>query len=129
MPTLDLHIWHADRQSQSRTAGNPESDRHRSALECLFADTKTRGFDIEDTHLRDIRKLDLLMPIIALAAAWASHAADNITGTKDLPRKRHGYYAKSWFRTGFDHLRNLLQNRDMKILKTWPTHRKTWGVV
>lgn len=106
-----------------------EEYRKRWAIECLFADAKTRGFNFEDTHLRDPRKLDLLMSIIALAAAWASRTARKVMGTRDLPRKPHGYYAKSWFRTGFDIIRNLLRNRNIKIVNTWPDHRKSWGVV
>lgn len=94
--------------------------RKRWAIECLFADTKSRGFNFEDTHLRDLRKLDLLMSIIALAAAWASRVATRLIGAKDLPRKPHGYYAKSWFRTGFDHIRNLLRNRKTKLVNSWP---------
>jgi hypothetical protein len=32
LPKTDLHICHADRESQSEPARNPESDRRRSAL-------------------------------------------------------------------------------------------------
>ena len=42
----------------------------RWGIECLFGDTKTRGFNMEDTRLTDPRKLDLLIGLVALAVAW-----------------------------------------------------------
>jgi hypothetical protein len=41
--------------------------RRRWDVECLFADAKTRGFNIEDTHITDPAKLGTLLVIIALA--------------------------------------------------------------
>lgn len=86
--------------------------RKRWAVECLFADTKTRGFNIEDTRLTNPKKLDLLIAVIALAAAWASRTAALVTRRNALPRKSHGYYAKSFFRTGFDAIRNLIRSQN-----------------
>ena len=51
----------------------------------------------------------LLLGVLALAMAWASKTAARLIGTKKNPRKSHGYYAKSWFRIGFDHLRHMLR--------------------
>lgn len=98
--------------------------RKRWAIESLFGDTKTRGLNIEDTRLTDPRKLDILMSIVALAAAWASRTAALITGKKARPRKKHGYYAKSSFRTGFDHIRNLLRSMPQDALGAWQNLRK-----
>ena len=77
----------------------------------MFGDTKTRGLNLEDTRLTSLRKLDLLMAATAIAIAWATATAAKIIGTKPMPRKKHGYYAKSYFRTGFDHIRNLLRTQ------------------
>ncbi|MDS9469751.1 transposase [Paracoccus sp. MBLB3053] len=41
-----------------------EAYRKRWAIECLFGDTKTRGLNLEDTRLREPRKLGLLMPLL-----------------------------------------------------------------
>jgi hypothetical protein len=87
--------------------------RGRWAIESLFADTKTRGLNLEDTRLTDPHKLDLLMAIVAIATAWASATAAKLAGSRALPRKTHGYYAKSFFRTGFDHLRNLFRSENI----------------
>ena len=93
--------------------------RKRWAIECLFGDAKTRGLNLEDTRLSDPRKLDLLMGLVALALAWAARAARDLLGTRWPKRKAHGYLAKSWFRTGFDRIRNLLRSDPMEAIQPW----------
>jgi len=91
----------------------------RWAIECLFGDAKTRGLNLEDTRLTDPRKLDLLMGLVALAIAWAARAARDLLGMRWPKRKSHGYLAKSWFRTGFDRIRNLLRSDPIKAIDPW----------
>ena len=86
-----------------------ERYKKRWEIECLFAEAKTRGLNMEDTRLTDPRKLHLLMAIVALALAWAAATAASLLGSRAPARKAHGYLSKSWFRTGFDHLRNTLR--------------------
>ncbi len=93
--------------------------RKRWAIECLFGDAKTRGLNLEDTRLSDPRKLDLLMGLVALAIAWAARAARDFLGPRWPKRKAHGYLAKSWFRTGFDQIRNLLRSDPIKAIDPW----------
>lgn len=64
---------------------------------------------MEDTRLTDLRKLDLLMAIVALALAWASATAASLLGSRTPARKAHGYLSRSWFRTGLDHLRHVFR--------------------
>ena len=97
-----------------------ETYRKRWAIECLFADAKTRGLNLEDTRLTHPRKLDLLMAIVALALVWAGRAATTLLGNRAPARKTHGYLAKSWFRTGFEHLRNLFRaGNATKAITPW----------
>lgn len=106
--------------------------RKRWAIESLFGNTKTRGLNFEDTRLTDPRKLDLLTAIIALAVAWAARAARTILGNDAPPRKTHGYRAKSYFRTGFDFIRNRLRADPKDPIPEWrnlPTPRKISRVV
>ncbi|MDB2423767.1 hypothetical protein N9X05_17690 [Paracoccaceae bacterium] len=84
--------------------------RRRWAIECLFGDTKTRGLNLEDTRLQIASKLSLLLAIVSLAVVWANRTASTFIGRGTLKRKTHGYYAKSWFRTGFDEIRRLLRS-------------------
>jgi hypothetical protein len=81
----------------------------RWEIECLFAEAKTRGLNMEDTRLTCPRKLDLLMAIVALAIAWAAATAASLLGSRAPARKAHGYLSRSWFRTGLDHLRHVLR--------------------
>jgi len=93
--------------------------RQRWSIECLFGDSKTRGLNMEDTGLTDTRKLSMLLAIVAIAMAWSSKTAAIALGTNKPPRKNHGYFAKSWFRTGFDLLRNFLRAGDEDAFKPW----------
>ena len=107
--------------------------RKRWAIECLFGDAKTRGLNLEDTRLTCPRKLDLLMAIVALVLAWAGRAASTLLGNRAPARKAHGYLSRSWFRTGFDHLRQLLSaGQATDALDPWrrlPKPLKIQGVV
>lgn len=93
--------------------------RQRWSIECLFGDSKTRGLNMEDTGLTIARKLSLLLSIVAIAMAWSSKTAAIALGTHKPPKKNHGYLAKSWFRTGFDLLRNLLRARSDNAFRPW----------
>jgi hypothetical protein len=93
--------------------------RKRWAIECLFGDAKTRGLNIEDTRITQPRKLALLMALVALAIAWAGRAAADLLGPGSPARKSHGYFAQSWFRTGFDQIRNLLGSDPIAAIDAW----------
>jgi hypothetical protein len=107
--------------------------RKRWAIECLFGDAKTRGLNLEDTRLTDPRRLELLMSLVALALGWAARAAADLLGKNTPPRKSDGHYAKSWFRTGFDHIRNRLRSNPLDAIEPWhritPKQKKSGRVV
>ena len=100
-----------------------ETYRKRWAIECLFGDARTRGLSLEDTRITDPRKLGLLMALVALTLGRAGRAAADLLGNHVPPRKRHGYYARSWFRTGFDHIPNRLRSDPSGAIASW--HRIT----
>ena len=93
--------------------------RKRWGIECLFADAKTRGLNIEDTHITDPDKLATLLVVVALAVTWAHRCASLAMGRKGIRRKAHGRREKSWFRTGFDALRNWIIHRPGQALDAW----------
>ena len=110
--------------------------RKRWAIECMFGDAKTRGLNIEDTRLTNPRKLALLMALAALAIVWAGRIAADLLGVGAPKRKAHGYFAQSWFRVGFDRLRNLLASDQDEAVSPWrrlqksdPKHSLVKGVV
>lgn len=93
--------------------------RKRWGIECLFGDTKTRGFNIEDTHITNPEKLKTLLAIVALALAWAYRCATAALGLRAIRRKVHGRRQKSWFRTGFDTLRRWIIHDPKKAIRAW----------
>jgi hypothetical protein len=93
--------------------------KKRWAIESLFGDTKTRGINLEDTRLTIAKKLDLLLGIVALAVAWASKTASKLIGSGKMKRKKHGYFAKSFFRIGFDQIRKLLRSDPIQAVSPW----------
>ena len=93
--------------------------RRRWAIECLFGDAKTRGLNLEDTHMTDPAKIDTLTAILTLAMTWVYKTATATMGMKAIPRKTHGRRQKSWFRTGFDALRNALLNAPQTAAILW----------
>ena len=95
----------------------------RWAIECLLAEAKTKGFNLEDTRLSIAKKLSLLIGIVALAMAWAAKMASKKLGTQKRPRKSHGRYAKSIFRIGLDEIRRLLRTHPEQAFRHWPKLR------
>lgn len=93
--------------------------RRRWGIECMFADAKTRGLNIEDTHIIDPQKLDTLLVVIALAVTWAYRCATRSMGRKAIPKKAHGRRQKSWFRKGLDTLRNWILHQPEQAIKAW----------
>ncbi len=93
--------------------------RKRWAIECLFGDAKTRGLNLDDTRLTRPQKLNLLLGIVALAMAWVSKTASRLIRAAKMLRKKHGYYAKSWFRVGLDQIRRLLRTDPITAIEPW----------
>ena len=77
-------------------------------IECLFADAKTKGFNIEDTHMIDPSKLTTLFIMVTLSMTWSYRCSSQEMGRGSIRKKKHGRFEKSWFRTGLDALRNWI---------------------
>jgi hypothetical protein len=86
--------------------------RTRWKIETLFAALKTRGFDLEATHITAPKKLVLLVGVLALASALAYKTGLWVTKLKPTAIKKHGRLAKSIFRRGLETLKKLLASTD-----------------
>ncbi len=85
----------------------------RWAIETMFGCLKSRGFEMEETHLTDTRKISKLLMLLALALCLAMLTGEiktQITRTVKMKLKNNGRYAKSLFRIGLDALQNVLFN-------------------
>jgi hypothetical protein len=87
----------------------------RWGIETLFGVFKTRGFCLESTHLTDTERLSKLLALLSLALCWVFLTGKWLHQLKPLMMKKHGRRAKSIFRYGFDHLRNIVLNLEPKM--------------
>lgn len=88
-----------------------ESYKQRWQIESAFRALKTSGFNIEDTHLTDINRIDKLLAIVLIAFLWAYrdgiYVHQNIKAIKIKP---HGRKAKSIFKYGLEYITAILIN-------------------
>jgi hypothetical protein len=82
----------------------------RWQIETLFGCLKSRGFDLEATHLTQPERLARLLAVLALAFAWAIAAGEWVCERRPLTIQAHKRLTKSLFRTGLDALRQVLCN-------------------
>lgn len=81
---------------------------HRWEIETLFGCLKTRGFNLEDTHITRLDRLAKLMAILAVAFCWAHKIGEWQNAVKPIKIKKHGRKAISIFRSGVNILRRIL---------------------
>ena len=82
----------------------------RWAIETLFGILKSRGFNLEDTHLKEMERLSKLVALLTLAMVWAIRVGEWLTVQTPIPIKNHGRKAKSIFRVGCDYIRDGMIN-------------------
>ena len=80
----------------------------RWQIETLFSALKTRGFNLEDTHMTTPTRLSTLLALLSLAFAWAHLVGEWCYEQRPLKPKAHGYLPKSYFRRGLDALRSAI---------------------
>jgi len=84
----------------------------RWSIETLFGIFKSRGFNLEDTHLTDSERLSRLFALLTIALCWAYRTGQWLSDHKPILIKKHGRKQTSIFRYGFDHLRRVLFDLD-----------------
>jgi hypothetical protein len=90
--------------------------RHRWTIEACFQSLKSRGFDLESTHLKHLAKLKKLIALVSIAFAMClSLGIHQHKRVKKIKTKKHGSKAKSFFRYGLNTIREMMK----KDLKTW----------
>jgi hypothetical protein len=80
----------------------------RWAIETTFAAFKSRGFDLESTHIKEAARLEKLVAVLSVALVWAIKVSQWRSRAKPIALKRHGRRAVSVFRHGLDYLRRHL---------------------
>ena len=99
---------------------NEESDqvleeyKKRWKIEVLFQTLKSRGFNFEETHLKDEGRLKTLFSVLAIAFCWAYHVGAWRHVVKPIRIKKHQRPAQSIFSYGFDWIRQAVFNLEEK---------------
>lgn len=77
-------------------------------IETLFGAFKSRGFNLEATHVTDPVRSERLFALLVVALIWAVRAGEFLTSRKPTPVRGHGRPLRSLFRVGLDCLRQIL---------------------
>jgi hypothetical protein len=83
--------------------------KQRWQIETLFRGLKSSGFNIEDTHVADLERLEKLFSLVMIAFVWCYKIGDYIDeNVKKIDIKKHGRRAVSVFKCGLDYLSKVL---------------------
>ncbi len=78
-------------------------------IETMFAALKSRGFQLEETHVTNPGKIENLVGLLALAFGWARLVGEERAAREgEHSTKSHGRKERSLFRYGLDRLQNIL---------------------
>lgn len=84
--------------------------RRRWTIEACFQSFKSRGFDLQSTHLKDLAKLKKLVAMVSIAyglcVSLGIHQHERV---KKIKTKKHGYKANSFFRHGVNTIREIMK--------------------
>ena len=80
----------------------------RWAIETLFQNLKSRGFEVEQTHLTAAEKIDKLFGVLALAVAWAIKTGEAENAKNPIEMKKNGRPQQSLFRLGCEIIQEVL---------------------
>ncbi|SHH23035.1 Transposase DDE domain-containing protein [Flavobacterium micromati] len=83
--------------------------KERWQIETLFRGLKSSGFNIEDTHVTDLERLEKLFSLTMIAFVWCYKVGDYLDeNIQKIKIKKHGRRAVSVFKYGLDYLSKFL---------------------
>ena len=86
--------------------------KQRWQIETLFRGLKSSGFNIEDTHVTDLERLEKLFSLTMIAFVWCYKIGDFLDEyVMKIKIKKHGRRAISVFKYGLDFLSKFLLTR------------------
>jgi hypothetical protein len=85
--------------------------KERWQIETCFRGMKSSGFNIENTHLTDLERIEKLFTIVMLAFAWAYVVGVHVNEyVKPIRILKHGRKAKSLLKYGLEVIATMLLN-------------------
>jgi hypothetical protein len=85
--------------------------KERWQIETAFRALKSSGFNIEDTHLTDLERIEKLFTLVLLAFTWAYIVGIFLhKNVKPVRIKKDGKKTKSFFHYGLNFIANILLN-------------------
>jgi hypothetical protein len=85
--------------------------KERWQIETMFKGLKSSGFNIEDTHLKDLNRLSKLLALLSVAYVWAYRVGIYCNDyIKPIQIKKHGRRAISYFKYGLKFIAQALLN-------------------
>jgi hypothetical protein len=90
--------------------------KERWQIETAFRALKTSGFNIEDTHLNDIERIEKLFALVIIAFTWA-YLVGIFLHEKNKPIRilNNGRMAKSYFKYGLTFIATTLLNPNNQL--------------
>ncbi len=83
--------------------------KKRWQIETCFRAMKSSGFNIEDTHLRDMERISRLVAMVCIAMVWAYLVGDHKDmNVRTIRILKHGRRAKSIVKYGLEEISNVL---------------------
>jgi hypothetical protein len=96
--------------SYNKPQESQEKYQQRWQIEMCFKAMKSSGFDIEKTHLTDIKRIEKLVLLIMIAFVWCYKVGIYLHKIKPIKIKKHGRKAISIFKYGLNYIANYLLN-------------------
>lgn len=87
--------------------------KERWQIETAFKALKSSGFNIEDTHLNDPKRIAKLLALVLVAFVWVYKAGIYLNSICPIKIKKHGRKAKSLFKYGLDYIAKILFSNDI----------------
>ena len=96
--------------SFSKPENAKQAYKERWRIEMCFKSMKSSGFDIENTHLQDLERIEKLVLLVMIVFVWCYKAGIYLHLITPITLKKHGRQAKSIFKYGLDLIANILLN-------------------
>ena len=88
---------------------------NRWQIEMTFKAMKSSGFDIESTHLNDIKRIEKLLLLVMIAFVWCYKVGIYLHTICPIKIKTHKRNAISIFKYGLDYINNAFLNKEFKV--------------